>query len=335
MSLAARLVLPFAALPIVAGPLPAQEGGFAAPSLPGYQARALWSEKRGWVLAFDQFDTPTGPRRIFSAHSPDGRRWGPPQRLSPSLPTLTAPALVEGPGDRLYLFGVAAPDGKSYAPYVWTSPDGRIWSEANPVPLRTDGAPVLSIAAAATAKGELLLAYQYTDTANQNRATLAFARSTDGVKWADPVRAGFADRRRPNLLVAPDGGIHLAYQGTPGPTGAAFEVYTRRSSDFRTWGPEVQATRDGNSHDAWLSPGKSGELLLTYVSVREGKTSFDLQRTVSRDKGATWAWERALCDTPEMEYAPSVAAGPGGARSLLFSRGDPTRGTTLVSMALP
>jgi hypothetical protein len=323
-----------ARLPAPAG---AQEAGLAVPNLPGYQARALWSEKRGWVLAFDQFDNPAGPRRIFAAHSSDGRKWSPPARLSPALPTLTAPALVDGPGDKVYLFGVASQDMKAYAPQVWTSADGKTWSDAAPVPLRMDGASVVSISVAAAGRGELLAAYQYVDAANQNRATLAFARSTDGQKWTD-ARVALADRRRPNLFVAPDGGIHLAYQGTataPGATTSVSEVFTRRTTDFKAWTPEVQATHDGNSHDGWLSAGRGGELLLTYVSVRQGKTSFDLQRAQSKDKGATWTWERSLCDTPEMEYAPAVVAGPAGARALLFSRGNPAQGTALFSLPAP
>jgi len=160
------------------------------------------------------------------------------------------------------------------------------WSTPQQIPLERPAAT--SPALASDRDGVVYLAY--TIPLNEDRGIYLTASADGGESWSegqrvfDAVEAGWAMVDHPQIVVSPDGIIHLSWKRFSSPINPVSEsVYYARSSDGGiTWSEPVILV---NNPTGWQQMSYDGERLL-HFSWLAGDQS--LWHRVSKDHGITW-----------------------------------------------
>lgn len=219
------------------------------------------------------------------------------------------------------------------------SDNGTTWS--NPITLSQSGISVQGAWPVVAPNGDLYVGWVRWDYYYTGTIDIEISRSTNGGVSATRVTNPMDNKTNPyntsatnycgrpalngkirylpspQLVVAPDGALHVVYSYDPDGrnVGDVVNVYYRKSTDNgATWGAEIQLNDDGTLTDQFvptLSAGASGLLASTWYDRRldpAGNLLFDYYVRTSADGGVTWDVSTRVSDVSSPVYLdPNLA----------------------------
>lgn len=252
----------------------------------------------------------------------------------PKGPEQLSPQLIVGQDGALHLFWMAVEPRTSWDILYARSQDHGVTWQVPPISLKADKETVVQgMTVAADSKGHLYAAWRQSDQATKKQHRLMLARSLDGGRRWEPVKALASSSTigLPYLLVDDDGSVHIAW--LEGPLRGHRHLEFRTSRDHgETFAGEpagLQQWDDPTSRfglvNVRIASDGTGHVYVVWESDPNGGSS-RIYLNRSTDYGRTWAEKPILVSPPENSqfgvHSPLIVAAPGGRVAVMWEQFD-------------